>query len=224
MLELYEQLTPTKVYYARKTQTNRPNDTLCRLCGKTAESIPHVLASCSALAQNKYLARHNAALKVLFWEMLRELQLSDTVPPWYSPAVPKPIYESPKAQAYWDIPVFAVSEQVKQNRVDARFIDHEKKKVLAVEMSCPWTENREKKQEEKTINYGPLRWELKQQFPGYDIRQCNIIIDVLGGWSTEVDEAMRELFGARGGEILLRMQRAVISHTLNIARTLKVMS
>ena len=124
MLELYEQLTPTKVYYARKTQTNRPDDTLCTLCGKTAESIPHVLASCSALAQNKYLARHNAALKVLFWEMLRELQLSDTVPPWYSPAVPKPIYESPKAQAYWDIPVFAVSEQVKQNRVDARFIDH----------------------------------------------------------------------------------------------------
>ena len=70
----------------------------------------------------------------------------------------------------------------------------------------------------------PLRWELKQQFQGYDIRQYNIIIDVLGGWSTEVDEAMRELFGARGGEILLRMQRAVISHTLNIARTLKVMS
>ena len=60
--------------------------------------------------------------------------------------------------------------------------------------------------------------------PGYNIRQYNIIIDVLGGWSTEVDEAMREMFGARGGEILLRMQRAVISHTLNIARTLEVMS
>ena len=91
MLELYEQLTPPKVYPAHKTHTIQPNDTLCRLCGKTAESIPHVLASCSALAQNKYLARHNAALKVLFWEMLRELRLSDTVPPWYSPVVLKPI-------------------------------------------------------------------------------------------------------------------------------------
>ena len=88
----------------------------------------------------------------------------------------------------------------------------------------PWTENREKKQEEKTIKCGPLRWELKQQFPGYDIRQHKIIIDVLGGWSTEVDKAMKELFVARGGEILLWMQRAVISHTLNNARTLKVMS
>jgi len=116
-----------------------------------------VLASCSALAQNKYLACHNAALKVLFWEMLRELHLSDLMPLWYSPVIPKPKYESPEAQAYWDIPVFAVSEQVRQNRVDARFVDHKKKRVLAVEMSCPWMENREKKQEEKTTKYGPLR-------------------------------------------------------------------
>ena len=72
MLKLYEQLTPTKVYHARKTQTNHPNDTVCKLCRKMAETIPHELASVSALAQNKYLARHNAALKVLFWEKLRE--------------------------------------------------------------------------------------------------------------------------------------------------------
>ena len=101
---------------------------------------------------------------------------------------------------------------MRQNRVDARFIDHEEKRVLAVEMSCPWTEDREKKQEEKTTKYAPLRWELKQQFPGYDIRQYNIIIDALGGWSTEVDEAMRELFGARGGEILLRIHLAHPEH------------
>ena len=80
--------------------------------------------------------------------------------------------------------------------MDARFIDYEKKKVLAVEMSCPWMENREEKQEEKTIKYGPLHWKLKQQFPGYDIRLYNIIINVLGGWSTEVDKTMRKLFGA----------------------------
>ena len=78
ILERYEQLTLKKVYHARNTQTSHPNDTLCRLCGKTAESIPHVLASCSALSQNKFLARYNAALKVLFREMLRELQLSDS--------------------------------------------------------------------------------------------------------------------------------------------------
>ena len=70
-------------------------------------------------------------------------------------------------------------------------------------MSCSWTENREKKQKEKTIEYGPLRWELKQQFPGCDIRQYNIIVDVLGVWSTEEDETKGTVRGARMGDSTL---------------------
>ena len=121
--------------------------------------------------------------------------------------------------------MFAEYEHVPRNRVDARFIDHKEKKIIAVEMSCPWVDNRTEKDEEKTWKYGPLRWELKQQFPGYSVKQYNIIIDVLGGWSCEVDRSMRELFGPKkGGEILRRMQKAVISSSLSIVRTFKVLS
>ena len=88
-------------------------------------------------------------------------------------------------------------------------------------MSCPWMEHREKKSEEKTVKYGPLRFELKKRYPGYDIEQCNIIIDVLGGWSRDVDLTMRKLFGNRGYDILRRMQKATISSSLNIVRTFK---
>ena len=89
------------------------------------------------------------------------------------------MYESPDAQAYWDVPVYADRTCVKANRVDARFVDHKGKKVWAVEISCPWVENPRKKDEEKTIKYRPLRWELRKQYPGYNIDQCNIVIDVL---------------------------------------------
>ena len=44
-----------------KTQTSTDGEVLCRLCGKVAESVAHVLAGCSSLAQAKYLYRHNAA-------------------------------------------------------------------------------------------------------------------------------------------------------------------
>lgn len=224
MMELYEQMLPTRVYTTYKTRTNPSDDTLCRLCGEAVESLEHVLAGCLALAQSKYLARHNAALKVLFFEMLRDLQLCEGVPPWYSPVAPKPLYESPDAQAFWDIPMFAEHNHVRSNRVDVRVIDHKQKRIYAIEMSCPWIDNRKKKEVEKTTKYAPLRWELKQQFPTYTVKQFNIIIDVLGGWSREVDLAMRELFGTRGGDVLLRMQKAVISHSLNIARTFKVLT
>ena len=69
--------------------------------------MAHVIAGCSALAQSKYLEGHNAALKVLYFELLRDLKLVDEVPPWYSKVQPKPLYESQDVQAFWDIPVFA---------------------------------------------------------------------------------------------------------------------
>ena len=120
MMELYEQMLPTRVYTTYKTRANPSDDTLCRLCGKTVESLEHVLAECLALAQSKYLARHNAVLKVLFFEMLRDLQLCEGVPPWYSPVAPNTLYESPDAQAFWDIPMFPEHNHVRSNRVDVR--------------------------------------------------------------------------------------------------------
>ena len=77
--------------------------------------------------------------------------------------------------------MFAEHNHVRSNRVDARVIDHKQKRIYAIEMSCPWIDNRKKKEVEKTTNYAPLRWELKQQSPTYTVKQFNIIIDVLGG-------------------------------------------
>ena len=55
------------------------------------------------------------------------------------------------------------------NRMDARFVDHTAMRLLAVEMSCPWLDNR--------------AWQLTKQYPGYKIVQLNVIIDVfVGGW------------------------------------------
>ena len=68
MMELYEQLPPTMLYSSFKTHATE-SDNFCRLCHKAPESLPHVLAACPALAQNKYLVRDNAALQVLFFEI-----------------------------------------------------------------------------------------------------------------------------------------------------------
>ncbi|PFX29758.1 hypothetical protein AWC38_SpisGene5457 [Stylophora pistillata] len=146
----------------------------------------------------------------------------DEIPPWYSPDKPKPVYESENVKAYWDVPIYADQQEVRCNRVDARIVNHMCKRVVTLEMSCPWVNNRTRKDEEKTLKYGPLRWELRQQFPGYEVKQYNIIMDALGGWSRELDVMMRELVGGRSTDVLRKMQRAVLSGTLNIARTFKV--
>ena len=77
------------------------------------------------------------------------------------------MYEANNAQAFWDVPLLAEHLEVRANRVDARFINHKSKRVITLEMSCPWVTNREKKREEKSTKYGPLRWEVKQKYQGH---------------------------------------------------------
>ena len=84
-------------------------------------------------------------------------------------------------------------------------------------MSSLWVENRDKKDEEKTLKYGPLRWELKAQYMG-KINKNNAIIDVLGGWSVDMERSLRVLLGSRCREILWLMQRSVISSTPHVGR------
>ena len=71
---------------------------------KARESVVRVLAGCAALAWNKYVTRHNAALKILFFEILQDLDLVDTVPPWYSPLKAKTVYEANNAQSVLGCP------------------------------------------------------------------------------------------------------------------------
>lgn len=126
--------------------------------------------------------------------------------------------------AYWDVPVFADQTEVRANRIDGRIVNKARKTVTLLEMSCPWVDNRDHKDEEKTMKYAPLRLELKRQYPGFNIIQYNIIIDVLGGYSKDLKKSVRELVGSeRSTAVLGRMQKSVVSSSLKIARSLKIM-
>ena len=92
-------------------------------------------------------------------------------------------------------PLFADTTQVKANRIDATVIDKTSKQVRVIEMSCPWLENRESKDFEKTTKYSQLRLELTNGYPEYKDNPYNIIMDVLGGCSKEVEKNIKELVG-----------------------------
>ena len=112
-------------YLPRFTTT----DEKCRLCGDSLENVQHILSGCSALAQTKYLQRHNNAFKILFFEVLRSLDLITKVEPWFSQVTPKPLYENEHATAFWDVPLFADTTQEKGNRIDATVIDKTSKQL-----------------------------------------------------------------------------------------------
>ena len=67
-----------------------------------------------------------------------------------------------------------------------------------------------------------MMWELKQRDNGYRVEQYNVIIDTLGGYSKHLEKSVSKLLVARALGVLERMQKSVISNTLNIARTFKI--
>ena len=124
--ELYQQLLPTKVYYNRKTKSQVTEECLC---GHSLENVQHILSGCSALAQTKYLQRHNNAFKISFFEVLRSFDVITKVEPRFSQVTPKPLYENEHATAFCDLPLFADTTQVKANRIDATIIEKTSKQV-----------------------------------------------------------------------------------------------
>ena len=85
--------------------------------------------------------------------------------------------------------------------------------MVALEMSCPWVSNCGKKTSEKTMKYAPLRWELKQRYPGYKVNQYNIILNVhyfvLRAWSKDLDVTLQKLVGSKAKGVLKKMQKHV---------------
>ena len=67
-----------------------------------------------------------------------------------------------------------------------------------------------------------MMWDLKQRYHSYRVEQYNIIIDVLSGYSKHLEKSVKKLLGVIAPGVLERMQKSVISNTLNIARTFKI--
>ena len=137
---------------------------MCRMCDKVPENIAYALADCSSLVLTEYMDRHNAAPKVMFFEMLRILKLADSVPPWYSWVELKPFYES---EEFKHTVVFVFTQNALPSKPTGWVHDL-------------WLDNRTKKDTKKTEKYCPLRWELIRQYQGYKIAQLNVIMNLLG--------------------------------------------
>ena len=131
------------------------------------------------------------------------------------------MYANETAIAYWDIPLYADNTHVKANRIDATIVDKENKKVSVIEMSCPRVENRVEKDVVNTTKNGPLRCELEQIYPEYRVTRFNIIANVLGGHSSDVRIALKELIGDKSDTIALQKLKSVITSSLNTVRCFK---
>ena len=223
---LYTQTLQTKTFAVMRTQ--EPTDTLCRLCGMKPESVLHILNNCGVLAKFSYKRRHDQVLKVFFFEMLKRFGLIDVVPPWFTDKNVKPSYENEEVSIHWDIPDYTgVDENVeddKLRRPDGKIKMKRDKKIFLVEMTCPWVDFRNNKYDYKATKYNDILANIRVEERDCTVDQITLVIDTLGGYSANLAENISKVFDDKRlvKSIILRMQKAVLSGSVHIARRFKL--
>ena len=84
-MELHEQQTPTIVYTSYKTGTTQ-NDVKCIECVEELQRPSHMCYRGVPPSSVKVVG--NALLKILFFEMCKDLKFVDSVPQWYYTVTP----------------------------------------------------------------------------------------------------------------------------------------
>ena len=189
--------------------------------------MKHLLSNCENFLHVDYIRRHNKALQCILFPFLHSNDFIDTCPPWYTPITIKPRYENEDIIMLWDIPEYVGGEEEDETKIfrpDGKIILKKDKKVILLEMSVPWIENREAKLEEKINKYKGVIRNLKLEYQGFKVDQATFIIDVLGGYSKHLKSNIAKIgYSSETIEKLqLKLQKIVLTEARNIINKFKV--
>ena len=226
---LFYQLLPTKQYKA--TRSHEPiEDLRCRICKMNNESVKHLISNCSVFAESVYISRHDNALKCFVWPLLYKLELSTKCPRWFANDVVAPYYENESAKFWWDIPEYTGRDNENDHpaRPDGKLVinTESEKKVFLIEMTVPWTENRDEKFQFKRSKYEQILSALKLEYINYEVDQITIVMDVFGGYSQNLIDNIGKVFKEKEDvrSIIKNMRKSVIASGANISRMFKIRS
>ena len=201
-------------------------DTTCRLCKGGVESVKHLLSNCGELAKHVYTQRHNNALRCFFFPMLKKCGFIKEVPPWFSASVVESEYENDEYFVHWDVPEYTGrdGESIRDAaRPDGKLIMKKEKKVILIEQTVPWISNRDIKYEFKKNKYLEAQSFLRLQYPGFEIDQVTLVMDVFGGYSGNLRENIEKVLAKEETQnVINNMQKSVIASEAHLCRVFKV--
>ena len=98
----------------------QPVSPKCRFCGKTSETVMHLVSGCSKLAQKQYKRRHDNVARRVHWELCKKhgLKCSEK---WYEHTASE-VMENEEVELYWDIIIQTVTTAA-HNRRDVSLLE-----------------------------------------------------------------------------------------------------
>ena len=169
----------TKAYQARVMR--KPIDQQCRVCGKEAETLGHLLSSCEPMKWTLYKARHDRVLyqivlllsdvyKIPFPESMRW-----TVTGWSGVGV----LEGNGVKLKVDM-CSPTDRALHERRPDLVAFFSETRQVVVMDVACAWDPLIREREDEKKCKYQELAADLAVQNPGWQVSVVPIVVGDLG--------------------------------------------
>ena len=88
---------------------------MCRECGKAMETVKHILNMCEPKGFSLYKERHDRAILIMLWRLLKEYGFKQEEP-WYKLEA-KPVYDNRSLKILWD-PSIPTDDEMTERRPD----------------------------------------------------------------------------------------------------------
>ena len=146
---------------------------MCRECGKAMETVKHILKICEPKGFSLYKERHDRAILIVLWRLLKEYRFKQEEP-WYKLEA-KPVYENKSVEILWDLSS-PTDEEMTERKPDLVVEDRLCKSIYIIEMSVPTDGNINGRWQEKFQKNQKLAADMRKQFRGYRIKVVPTII------------------------------------------------
>ena len=180
------------------------------------ETVKHRQNMCEPKGFPLYKERHDRAILIVLWRLLKEYGFKQEEP-WYKLEA-KPVYENRSVKILWDYSI-PRDEEITERRPDLVVEDRLCKSIFIIEMSVPTDSNINGRWQEKFRKYQKLAADMRKQFRGYRIKAVLMIIGALG----TVDTLWEDLRGIPKlskdvVEVMRVMQRSAFCSAVRILR------
>ena len=162
----------------------------CRLCDKAVETVMHVLAECSQIAQSEYLVRHNQVARYVHWRLLENHGFIVDGQQWFQHE-PTAVVENENAKILWDFNIYT-DHVITARRPDIVVLDKASHSGLIIDINCPNDANVCKNEKEKRQKYTELKIELERLWEMH-LEIVPIVVGCLGAVSKNLGSCLTRI-------------------------------
>ena len=169
-----EQAIRTNLIKAKIDKTQQ--ESKCRICGQSDESVSHILSECSKMAQKEYKRRHDWVGKKVHWEVSKQCGFV-VKEKWYEHE-PNAVSENNDFHILWDFEVHT-DHEIEARRPDMIVTDKKNNICKIIDFAVPFDSRVDSKEVEKIEKYQDLARELRKIW-NKKVKVIPIIIGALG--------------------------------------------